>query len=102
MNIQTFTTIMPNMEVRKIEKLENTFNEKTYVTLQIHFDDAEGNRLIFKDKNVERESFYKRGMIGTLTLRIIDEPIIKTSTKNTDYQYVSDRISITIEDFKEE
>lgn len=102
MNIQTFNATMNNMEVRKVEKLENTFNGKTYVTLQIHFDDEEGNRLIFKDKNVDRESFYKRGMVGTLTLRIIDEPIIKTSTKNTDYQYVSDRISITIEDFKEE
>lgn len=100
MQIQTFVTKIEKMEVRKIEIIENEINEKVYRHMLVHFDNEDGDRLIFKDKDMSRESTYKRGVIGTLYLRIIDEPIIKTSTKNTDYQYVSDRISITIDKFE--
>ena len=94
---QTYVVTKSNMEVRKSEIIETEIEGKVYRHQLIHFDDEEGNRIIFKDKNMN--NIYEKGMVGTLYLRITEDNIIKTSTKNN--QYIGSRINVQIENYSE-
>lgn len=95
--VQTFTVKMNNMEVRKVEEIELEIGENTYRSLNIHFDNEDCDRLVFKDKNVENKDKYQRGIIGTLELTISTENITKTS--KTGNPYITEKTIITIKDF---
>lgn len=96
--VQTFTVKMNNMEVRKVEEIELEIGENTYRSLNVHFDNEDCDRLVFKDKNVENKDKYQRGMIGTLELTISTENITKTS--KTGNPYITEKTTMTIKDFK--
>lgn len=97
--VQSFEVNLANMEVRKIEEVELEIGENVYRSLNIHFDDEECNRLVFKDKQIENKDKYSRGMVGTLTLNISTENITKTS--KTGNPYITEKTTITIKDFTE-
>lgn len=96
--VQSFDVKLPNMEVRKVEEVEFEINENTYRSLNIHFDDEDCNRLIFKDKAIENKEKYKRGAVGTLTLTISTENVTKTS--KTGSAYIAEKTTTTIKDFE--
>ena len=98
--VQTFTVKLPKMEVRKIEEVELEIGENTYRSLNIHFDTEDGDRLVFKDKNVENKDKYQRGTIGTLELTISIDNITKTS--KTGIPYITEKTTITIKNFTED
>ena len=96
--VQRFTVKMQNMEVRKVEEVELEIGENTYKSLNIHFDDEECNRLVFKDKIVENKERYERGMVGTLELDISTENTTKTSKNGK--PYITEKTVMLIHDFK--
>lgn len=95
--VQTFTVKMNNMEVRKVEEVELEIGEKTYRSLNVHFDDEEGARLVFKDKVIENLEKYEKGTIGTLTLTIATENTTKTAKNGN--PYVAEKTTMIIKDF---
>lgn len=95
--VQTFAVDMKNMEVRKVEEVELEIGENTYRSLNIHFDNENCDRLVFKDKNMENKDKYQRGMIGTLELIISTENITKIS--KTGNPYITEKTTITIKEF---
>lgn len=95
--VQTFTVNMENMEVRKVEEVELEIGEKTYRSLNIHFDNADCDRLVFKDKDMENKDKYQRGTIGKLELIISTENTMKTS--KTGNPYITEKTTITIKEF---
>ncbi len=95
--VQTYTTTMKEMEARKVEENEIEIDGKTYNSLFVHFDNENGDRLVFKDKCVENKERYQRGTIGTLTLQISTENIIKTAKNGK--PYITEKTSVTIKDF---
>lgn len=97
--VQSFEVRLPKMEVRKIEEVELEIGENIYRSLNIHFDDEDCNRLVFKDKQIENKDKYSRGMIGTLTLVISTENITKTS--KTGNPYITEKTTMVIKDFAE-
>lgn len=98
--VQTFDVTLPKMEVRKVEEVELEIGENTYRSLNIHFDDEDCNRLVFKDKLIDNKEKYKRGMIGTLKLTIATENTTKTS--KTGSAYITEKTMMTIKDFIED
>ena len=98
MAVQTFTTVLKNMEVRKVDKIQLEIGEKVYESLDVKFDDEDGERLIFKDKNVGNFDKYVRGQVGDLSLQISTDNIIKEGKAG--YTYISEKTVMTIKDFK--
>ena len=98
--VQTFNVTRTKMEVRKVEEVEYEIGDNTYRSLNVHFDDEDCNRLVFKDKLIENKEKYKRGMIGTLELTISTENITKTS--KTGNPYIAEKTTIIIKDFTED
>lgn len=98
--VQSFEVTLPKMEVRKVEEVELEIGENTYRSLNVHFDDEDCNRLVFKDKAIENKEKYKRGMVGTLKLTISTENTTKTS--KTGNAYITEKTTMTIKDFKED
>lgn len=92
--VQTFTVKIENMEVRKVEEIELKFGDKIYPRLNVHFDDENGDRLVFIDKSITRKELYQRGTIGTLTLKIITEDVVKTEENGKSYTYEKTKIEI--------
>lgn len=99
--VQSYISKIENMEVRKVEKIEGVIKSKDknkrdieYRYLEVSFDDIDCNRLVFKDKDMSRENFYKRGMIGTLALQTTVEYVSKQGTS-----YVSEKERTVIHDF---
>ena len=99
--VQSYISKIENMEVRKVEKIEGIIKSKEknkkdveYRYLEVSFDDIDCNRLVFKDKDMSRENFYKRGMIGTLALQTTVEYVSKQGTS-----YVSEKERTVIHDF---
>lgn len=99
--VQSYISTIENMEVRKVEKIEGVIKSKDknkkdveYRYLEVSFDDIDCNRLVFKDKDMSRENFYKRGMIGTLALQTTVEYVSKQGTS-----YVSEKERTVIHDF---
>ena len=95
--VQNFDVKLPQMEVRKVEEVDLEIGEKTYKSLNVHFDDEECNRLVFKDKLIDNKEKYTRGTIGTLILNISTENTMKTS--KTGNNYITEKTIITIKDF---
>lgn len=93
-----YLATVPNCEIRKVESISDEFTvtekgeEKTikseylYLTCDVG-DDMD--RAFFKDKNLSNKDTYKRGMVGTLTVRIDVDTGFKGKT------------TITVVDFKE-
>ena len=98
--VQSFDVTLLKMEVRKVEEVELEIGENTYRSLNVHFDDEDCNRLVFKDKAIENKDKYKRGMVGTLKLTISTENTTKTS--KTGNPYITEKTVITIKDFVED
>ena len=98
--VQSFDVMLPKMEVRKVEEVELEIGENTYRSLNVHFDDEDCNRLVFKDKAIENKDKYKRGMVGILKLTISTENTTKTS--KTGNPYITEKTVITIKDFVED
>ena len=99
--VQSYISKIENMEVRRVEKIEGVIKSKEknkkdveYRYLEVSFDDIDCNRLVFKDKDMSRENFYKRGMIGTLALQTTVEYVSKQGTS-----YVSEKERTVIHDF---
>lgn len=97
--VQSFDVTLPKMEVRKVEEVELEIGDNTYKSLNVHFDDEDCNRLVFKDKIIENIEKYKRGTVGTLKLTISVENTTKTSKAGN--AYITEKTVITIKDFVE-
>lgn len=95
--VQSFVVKLPKMEVRKVEEVELEIGEKVYRSLNIHFDDEDCNRLVFKDKDMENKEKYQRGTIGTLELVISTENATKTSKSGN--PYITEKTTMTIKNF---
>lgn len=95
--VQTFNVTMKDMEVRKVEEIELEINDKTYRSLNVHFDDVDCNRLVFKDKLTDNLPKYERGTIGTLVLTISTENATKTSKSGN--PYITEKTTMVIKDF---
>lgn len=93
--VQSFEVTLPKMEVRRVEEVEVEIGERTYRSLNVHFDDTEGVRLVFKDKCIENK--YEKGTVGTLKLVIATENTTKTSKNGT--PYITEKTTMTIKDF---
>ena len=95
--VQVCKAEMRNMEVRKVEDEDLDSCDKSYPRFKISFDDENGNRVIFTDKNRERFDSYKKGQIGTLILKITNESFTKV------FEYggkgMKDSTKVEIEDF---
>lgn len=96
--IQNFKVDLNNMEVRKVEEVTMEIKDKVYRSLQVHFDDEECNRLVFKDKIMDNKEKYCRGDIGTLTLSISTDG--KITNAKDGHQYIKEDTVITISDWK--
>lgn len=70
----TLEVTMEKAEVRKVERIKNTFEKdgKDIVSeyLDLSIDDENGNRVYLKDKNLDNESKYHRGDVGTFHITI--------------------------------
>ena len=89
--------MLPKMEVRKLEEVEFEINETTYRSLLVHFDNEDGDRLVFKDKILDNKDKYQRGNIGDLTLTISIDNTIKEGKNGK--PYITEKTTITIADF---
>ena len=98
--VQSFEVSLPKMEVRKIEEVELEIGKNTYRSLNVHFDDEDCNRLVFKDKVIKNKEKYKKGTVGTLKLTISTENATKTS--KTGNPYITEKTTMIIKDFVEE
>lgn len=71
-----FTAEVANVEIRKVEDVDASFEGKDGKTIESHYikltcDVGENmDRVFFKDKDMANLDKYKRGMIGTVVLRI--------------------------------
>ena len=79
-DIRAYTLIakIENGEIRKVEKVEKPFKtkdgkENVIRYIDIIADDDDLNRIYLKDKCMDNLEKYKRGMVGTFTLRIAIE-----------------------------
>lgn len=97
--VQSFDAAL-HMEVRKVEEAELEIGDKTYRYLNIHFDNDDCERYVFKDKNIDNKDKYKRGDIGTLIVTVSTENVVKSS--KTGNSYISEKTSVVIKDFKKE
>ena len=95
--VQSFTVKLNNMDIRKVEEVDVELVESTYRSLNIHFDDENCDRLVFKDKIMENKDKYQRGTIGTLELIISTENTTKTS--KTGKTYIAEKTTMTIKEF---
>lgn len=71
-----FNAKIENCEIRKVEQVDGSFVASDGTTREYHrilltVDEGEDfNRIFLKDKNMENLQKYKRGMIGTFTIRV--------------------------------
>lgn len=95
--------VADDMEVRKVKLVEGTIKsdrpgkpDTTYRYLEVGFDDENGDRHTFKDKDIEGHSdLYHRGDVGRLYLTITTEDYSKKNTT-----FVQERTKVYIKDFK--
>lgn len=74
--IYHFTAEVKNVEIRKVEKIDASFENNKGEKVESHYikltcdvgDDID--RVFFKDKDLTNMDKYKRGMVGTIFLRI--------------------------------
>lgn len=70
-----FTAEVKDVEIRKVEDVDSSF-EKDGKTVESHYikltcDVGEDmDRVFFKDRNMSNLDKYKRGMVGTVVLRV--------------------------------
>ena len=74
----TLIAKLENVEIRKVEKVEKPFKtkdgkENVIRYIDIIADDEDTNRIYLKDKCMDNFENYKRGMVGTFTVRIAIE-----------------------------
>lgn len=74
---ETYMTkqIKLHAEVRKVEELDNSFTSKDGKQIEskaiaIKVDDDDGERVELIDRSSDHLTGYKRGMMGTFTLRL--------------------------------
>lgn len=71
-----FNAEVKECEIRKVEDIDNSFENKKGEKVESHYilltcDVGEDfDRVWFKDKDMSNLKKYKRGMVGTFTLRI--------------------------------
>jgi hypothetical protein len=71
-----FTAEVANVEIRKVEDVDASFEGKDGKTVESHYikltcDVGEDmDRVFFKDKDMSNIDKYKRGMVGTVVLRV--------------------------------
>lgn len=70
-----FTAIVKNVEIRKAEIIDGSWRNKEGKLIDYHYirltcDDVEQERVFFRDNNIGNLQKYKRGMIGTVILRV--------------------------------
>lgn len=71
-----FTAEVKNVEIRKVEDVDASFEGKDGETVESHYikltcDVGEDmDRVFFKDKNMANLEKYKRGMVGTFFIRV--------------------------------
>lgn len=68
-------------EIRKVSDVVMQIEDKEYHHLELALDDEEEERFYLTDKNMENLDKYKRGMMGTFTVRIDVEEGFKGKTK---------------------
>lgn len=99
-SVQTFTAKIFKMEVRKTEIVSTEINGKTYRHLEVSFDDENCDRVVLpsKDCSDENVALYKRGTVGTVTIRLTEELGTKTNQKGN--SYVTNKWRIELIDFR--
>lgn len=100
-----FTAEVKNVEIRKIEEIDGSWINKDGKFIDYHYirltcDDAEQNRVFFRDNNMENLQKYKRGMIGTVVLRIDAEESFETDCNRRKYS-LYERAKFRVIDFVE-
>ncbi len=71
-----FTAEVKDVEIRKVEDIDASFEGKDGKTVESHYIKLtcdvgkDMDRAFFKDKNMENMKKYKRGMVGTVVLRV--------------------------------
>lgn len=71
-----FTAEVKDVEIRKVEDINASFEDKNGKTIESHYikltcDVGEDmDRVFFKDKDMGNLKKYKRGMVGTVFLRV--------------------------------
>ena len=71
-----FTAEVKDVEIRKVEDVDGSFEGKDGKTVESHYikltcDVGEDmDRVFFKDRNMSNLDKYKRGMVGTVVLRV--------------------------------
>lgn len=94
---QQFTALMPDMEVRKTEKVKRTYDGKEYERLQVDFDDKDCNRVVLLDKNLENVDIYKKGVVGTVYVKVTEKTVPRKAP-NGGY-FIGDAVEYEIENF---
>lgn len=97
---QTFVTTIENAEVRCVKEIKKSFchpltgNPVNYEHLEIGFDDENGNRLTFIDRDMSRKELYKRGTTGTIKLKVITETAVGQAKDGVPYTYEKTKYEI--------
>jgi len=71
-----FTAEVKDVEIRKVEDIDASFENSKGEKVETHYikltcDVGENmDRVIFKDKDMSHIKTYKRGMVGTVVLRV--------------------------------
>ena len=71
-----FTAEVKDVEIRKVEDIDASFENSKGETVESHYikltcDVGEDmDRVFFKDKDMSHLETYKRGMVGTVVLRV--------------------------------
>lgn len=74
--IYHFTAKVEDVEIRKVEDVDASFEDKNGKTVESHYikltcDVGEDmDRVFFKDKEMSNLEKYKRGMVGTFFIRV--------------------------------
>ena len=71
-----FTAEVKDVEIRKVEDVDASFENAKGETVESHYIKLTGDvgedmdRVFFKDKDMSNLDKYKRGMVGTVVLRV--------------------------------
>lgn len=91
-----FTAEVKDVEIRRVEDIDASFTSKDGKVIDMHYikltcDVGENmDRVFFKDKNMGNLNKYKRGMIGTVYIRLDVEEDFGSKTKMTVIDFKED------------
>ena len=84
-----------HVEVRRCDLIENKFKDKNgkdvhFRYLEVSCEDDSGNPFVLKDRMVDNQSFYHRGLMGTFVLQIRHEEGYRGKTQINIKNFIPD------------